>query len=78
MSKLFCSRVPPCALLLASGFLGACGADPGSPDAELEENLGAADLELTNEDLRDIERAASTIDLEAARYPEHLDRLTGR
>ncbi len=44
----------------------------------LEENLGAADLELTNEDLRDIERAASTIDLEAARYPEHLDRLTGR
>lgn len=44
----------------------------------LEENLGAADLELTSEDLRDIERAAATIDLDAARYPEHLDRLTGR
>ena len=44
----------------------------------LEENLRAAELELTNEDLRDIERAASSIDLEAARYPEHLDRLTGR
>ena len=44
----------------------------------LEENLGAADLELTSEDLRDIERAAATIDLDAARYPEHLDELTGR
>jgi aryl-alcohol dehydrogenase-like predicted oxidoreductase len=43
----------------------------------LEENLGAASLELTAEDLRDIERAVSTIDPQAARYPEHLDRMTG-
>jgi aryl-alcohol dehydrogenase-like predicted oxidoreductase len=43
----------------------------------LEENLGATTVELTSDDLRDIERAASTIDLQAARYPEHLDRMTG-
>jgi aryl-alcohol dehydrogenase-like predicted oxidoreductase len=43
----------------------------------LEENLGAASLELTAEDLRDMERAVSTIDPQAARYPEHLDRMTG-
>lgn len=43
----------------------------------LEENLGATTLELTSDDLRDIERAGSTIDLQAARYPEQLDRMTG-
>lgn len=43
----------------------------------LEENLGSTALELTSDDLRDIERAGSTIDLQAARYPEHLDRMTG-
>lgn len=43
----------------------------------LEENLGAAILALTSDDLSDIDRAAATIDLQAARYPEHLDRMTG-
>lgn len=43
----------------------------------LEENLGAAALDLSSEDLRDIEGATATIDLEAERYPEHLKRMTG-
>src|SRR3974377_1226480 len=44
----------------------------------LEENIGAADIELTSEDFREIENAASKIDLRAARYPEHLEQMTGR
>jgi aryl-alcohol dehydrogenase-like predicted oxidoreductase len=44
----------------------------------LEENLGAAALELTPDDLREIERAAAAITVQGARYPESLDRLTGR
>jgi len=43
----------------------------------LEENLGAASLELTPDDLRAIEDAALKIQLEGARYPEHLEKLTG-
>ncbi len=46
--------------------------------ARLEENLGAADIELTPEDLREIESAAAKIDVQGARYPEHIERLTGR
>lgn len=46
--------------------------------SRLEENLGAADLELTAEDLREIERATSQITVQGARYPEHMERLTGR
>jgi aryl-alcohol dehydrogenase-like predicted oxidoreductase len=46
--------------------------------ARLEENLGAAALELSAEDLRDIESAASKIDVQGERYPEHLNRLVGR
>jgi aryl-alcohol dehydrogenase-like predicted oxidoreductase len=44
----------------------------------LEENLGAASVELTPEDLREIESASSKIKLEGARYPERLEQLTGR
>ena len=44
----------------------------------LEENLGAADIELTSEDLSEIGTAASNIELQGARYPEHLERLVGR
>jgi aryl-alcohol dehydrogenase-like predicted oxidoreductase len=44
----------------------------------LDENLGALDLELTPDDLRDIDEAASRIDVLGARYPEHLEALTGR
>src|SRR5438094_3753194 len=41
----------------------------------LEENIGAAAIELTSEDLRDIESAASKISVQGARYPERLERL---
>src|SRR4051812_4247421 len=44
----------------------------------LEENLGAADVELSAEDLREIEDAASKITVQGARYPEHLEQMTGR
>jgi aryl-alcohol dehydrogenase-like predicted oxidoreductase len=43
----------------------------------LEENLGAAAIELQSDDLRDIDRAASKIQLDAARYPERLEQMTG-
>jgi aryl-alcohol dehydrogenase-like predicted oxidoreductase len=44
----------------------------------LEENLGAAALELSAEDLREIESTASKISVQGARYPEHLNRMVGR
>ena len=44
----------------------------------LDENLGSAALELTSNDMREIETAASKITVEGARYPEHLQRLVGR
>jgi aryl-alcohol dehydrogenase-like predicted oxidoreductase len=44
----------------------------------LEENLGAAAVELTADDLREIETAASEITVQGARYPEHLEQMTGR
>ena len=43
----------------------------------LEENIGAAVVELTTDDLRDIAAAASKIKVEGARYPEKLERMTG-
>src|SRR5437667_2083290 len=44
----------------------------------LEENIGAAAIELTADDLRDIENAASKITVQGARYPEKLEQMTGR
>jgi aryl-alcohol dehydrogenase-like predicted oxidoreductase len=44
----------------------------------LEENIGAADVELTPGDLLEIERATSAITIQGARYPEHLERLSNR
>jgi len=44
----------------------------------LEENLGAAAIELASDDLREIEDAASKITVQGARYPEHLEKRTGR
>jgi len=52
---------------------------PGTTKSHrLEENIGAADLDLTADDLRDIESAASKITIQGARYPEHLERLSSR
>ena len=44
----------------------------------LDENIGAVSVELTPDDLRDIENAASKITVQGARYPEKLEQLTGR
>jgi aryl-alcohol dehydrogenase-like predicted oxidoreductase len=44
----------------------------------LEENIGAAAIELTSDDLRDIDTAAAKITVHGTRYPEHLERMTGR
>jgi aryl-alcohol dehydrogenase-like predicted oxidoreductase len=51
---------------------------PGTRRPErLDENIAAADLELTAADLSEIEHAASQIEVQGARYPEHLERMTG-
>ena len=44
----------------------------------LEENIGAAAIELTPDDLADIDDAASQITVQGARYPEQLEQMTGR
>jgi aryl-alcohol dehydrogenase-like predicted oxidoreductase len=44
----------------------------------LEENIGAVAVELTSEDLHEIENAASKITIHGARYPEHLQPMVGR
>ena len=44
----------------------------------LEENIGAGAIELTADDLREIESAASKIKVQGARYPEYLEQLAGR
>ena len=44
----------------------------------LEENVGAAEIELMRDDLHEIESAVSQIEVQGARYPEHLEQMTGR
>jgi len=44
----------------------------------LEENIGAVSVELTPGDLREIDDAASKITVQGARYPEHIEKMTGR
>ena len=44
----------------------------------LDENIGAVAVELTPDDLRDIEGATSKITVHGARYPEKLEQMTGR
>jgi aryl-alcohol dehydrogenase-like predicted oxidoreductase len=52
---------------------------PGTRRVErLDENLQAATLELTADDLGEIERAAAQVQVQGARYPEHLQRLIDR
>jgi aryl-alcohol dehydrogenase-like predicted oxidoreductase len=46
--------------------------------SRLEENLGAVNIRLTADDLREIGSAASKIKVEGARYPEHLQKMVGR
>src|SRR3984885_7923977 len=52
---------------------------PGTRRLErLEENLAAADVELTADDLREIDEAAAAIEVQGARYPDFMKRLIGR
>ena len=52
---------------------------PGTTKAHrLDENLGAVAVELTSDDLREIDRASSKITVQGARYPEKLEQMTGR
>lgn len=52
---------------------------PGTRQLDrLEENIAAADVELTADDLDEIESAAATITVRGARYSENLERMTGR
>jgi aryl-alcohol dehydrogenase-like predicted oxidoreductase len=44
----------------------------------LDENNGAVEVELTKDDLRNIEAAAAKITVHGARYPERLEKMTGR
>ena len=52
---------------------------PGTTKLErLDENIGAVAVELTSDDLREIDSAASKITVQGARYPEKLEQMTGR
>jgi aryl-alcohol dehydrogenase-like predicted oxidoreductase len=52
---------------------------PGTTKLDrLEENIGAVALELSSDELREIDSVASTVHLQGARYPEQLNRLVGR
>src|SRR5881397_1956360 len=52
---------------------------PGTRKLErLDENVGAVAVELTSDDLREINSAASKITVQGARYPEKLEQMTGR
>jgi aryl-alcohol dehydrogenase-like predicted oxidoreductase len=44
----------------------------------LEENIGAAAIELTTDDIREIESATSKITVQGARYPEHIEAMSNR
>ena len=46
--------------------------------SRMEENIGAAAVELSADDLREIESAAANIEVQGARYPEHIEQMTGR
>lgn len=51
---------------------------PGTRRIErLEENIGATAIELSATDLREIEAASAQVEIQGARYPEALERMTG-
>jgi diketogulonate reductase-like aldo/keto reductase len=45
--------------------------------SRLDENIGSVAIQLTSDDLREIDTAASKITIEGDRYPERLQRMTG-
>ena len=55
----------------------SCAASRSTKRERLDENIGAAAVALTAHDLGEIDRAASAIAIQGARYPEHLEKRTG-
>jgi aryl-alcohol dehydrogenase-like predicted oxidoreductase len=52
---------------------------PGTTKLDrLKENVGGFSVELTPDDLRAIDEATTSVTIHGARYPEHLERMTGR
>jgi aryl-alcohol dehydrogenase-like predicted oxidoreductase len=65
-------------MLLTAALAATCRPIPGTTMLHrLDENLGAAELSLTDDDLTEIEVAASKISIQGARYPEQLEKMTG-
>jgi len=54
--------------------------DCGVPDSRffISVDVGAVEIELTPDDRREIDTAASTITVQGARYPDNLEQMTGR
>ena len=72
------SNTCPDSSRLASGPEAVDSADSGTTKlSRLDENIGAVAVELTSEDLQEIDRAASKITIEGERYPEALEKRTG-
>jgi hypothetical protein len=65
--------LPARATTTRSPDLLANAVDGGVQLHRLEENIAAAGVELTADDLRDIERAVSGVTVQGVRYPEHLE-----
>jgi aryl-alcohol dehydrogenase-like predicted oxidoreductase len=60
-------------------YEGGSSPIPGTTKlGRLEENIRAADIELTPDDLREIDTASSQITAQGARYPEELQKMVGR
>ena len=57
---------------------GSCRSPAPADSSASQENIGASDVELTADDLREIDAAAAQIEIQGARYPEHLQRLIDR
>ena len=73
-----CNTCSNCISMVACTKAMDCSYSRHNKIERLEENIGAVDVELTADDLREIEEAAFKITIQGARYPEHHERLTGR
>jgi hypothetical protein len=68
---------PDCACL-DPGPEAQDGSDPGTTKlTSPEEDVAAAEIELTSNDLRELDRAASSITIRGERYPEEMEKRTG-
>jgi len=75
---LFYSLMSGVVIVMASVLLNKTSSAQTRSSLSLDENLGAVSIELTPDDLREIDGAAAQIKVTGARYPEKLEALTGR